>query len=100
MTKFQFPSEVNYTKTERKIINYIYENPASFVHISIGELAKRLGSSESTISRFARHTGFEDFKDLRNAVLRHLEENSSPAEKLSHTIYQETPSSLEGMLTR
>jgi DNA-binding MurR/RpiR family transcriptional regulator len=98
MTKFLFPTEIAYTKTEHKIINYIYENPTSFVHISIGELAKRLGSSESTISRFARHTGYTDFKELRNAVLYHLEENSSPAEKLNHTIYQQNPSSLEGML--
>ncbi|PXV93462.1 RpiR family transcriptional regulator [Lachnotalea glycerini] len=98
MTEFHFSSEVAYTKTERKIINYIYENPSSFVHISISELAKRLGTSESTISRFARHTGYADFKELRNAVLCHLEGNSSPAEKLNHTIYKQDLSSFDGML--
>lgn len=97
MTKFHFP-DVTYTKAEHKIINYIYENPTSFVHISIGELSKRLGSSEATISRFTRHIGYDNFKELRNAVLAHLEENSSPADKLSQTIYQQNPSSIEGML--
>ena len=47
------PSE--FTKTERRIMNYILENPADFIHMSIGEAARRVGTSEPTISRFARH---------------------------------------------
>lgn len=32
------PSE--FTKTERRIMNYILENPADFIHMSIGEARK------------------------------------------------------------
>lgn len=41
------PSE--FTKTERRIMNYILENPADFIHMSIGEAARRVGTSEPTI---------------------------------------------------
>ncbi|MDF2610673.1 MAG: hypothetical protein K0R92_2147 [Lachnospiraceae bacterium] len=99
MLDFNFPKEcTTYTKAEQKIVNYIYENSTEFVHTSIGELSKRLGISESTISRFARHTGYSAFKELRNAVLYHLEELRPPADKLTHTIHQPDRSSMEGMM--
>lgn len=93
MSEFQFPSDIKYTKNELKIINYIYENPAVFIHISIGELSKRLGVSESTISRFARHTGYSDFKALRSSLFSYIQENHSPAEKLKYTMTDTFPAS-------
>ncbi len=91
-------NKTNFTKTEHKLINYIIENPTSFIHISIGELAKKIGSSEPTISRFARHCGYKDFKELKNAVLLHQAESNSPAHKLTSTIIQNSGSTLEEML--
>ncbi|MBS7525293.1 MurR/RpiR family transcriptional regulator [Fusibacter paucivorans] len=97
MAQFQFPDK-NYTKNEVRILNYITANPADFVQLSIGEIAKKLGNSESTISRFARHTGYSDFKELRNAVLRHLEEQRSPADKLSQSRMLQQTSSLTDIM--
>ena len=70
------PSE--FTKTERRIMNYILENPADFIHMSIGEAARRVGTSEPTISRFARHCGYSDFKELKTALLERQEEILPP----------------------
>ena len=90
------PSE--FTKTERRIMNYILENPADFIHMSIGEAARRVGTSEPTISRFARHCGYSDFKELKTALLERQEEIHSPARKLASSMERPDTSSLEGML--
>ena len=90
------PSE--FTKTERRIMNYILENPADFIHMSIGEAARRVGTSEPTISRFARHCGYSDFKELKTALLERQEELHSPARKLASSMERPDTSSLEGML--
>lgn len=91
-------NQVDFTKTEKKLINYIIENPSSFVHMSIGELAKKVGSSEPTISRFARHCGYKDFKELKNAILLHQEHLDSPAHKLTSSMVQKSGSVLEDLL--
>ncbi len=76
----------DFTKTEQKIINYIIENPDSFVHMTIGDAARAIGSSEPAISRFARHCGYADFKELKSTVLQHLSGTDSPAGKLNPAI--------------
>ena len=90
------PSE--FTKTERRIMNYILENPADFIHMSIGEAARRVGTSEPTISRFARHCGYSDFKELKTALLEKQEEIHSPARKLASSMERPDTSSLEVFL--
>lgn len=87
MTDIYFTKgHTDFTKTEQKIINYIIENPDSFVHITISDAARAIGSSEPTISRFARHCGYADFKELKSTVLQHLSGTDSPAGKLNSTI--------------
>ena len=58
--------------------------------MSIGDVARCIGSSEPTVSRFARHCGYADFKELRNAVLAHIAEENPPAGKLSSTLGSES----------
>lgn len=87
-----------FTKTEQKIVNYILEDPSAFLRQSIGELARRIGSSEPTISRFARHCGYADFKELKAAVSTAQEEHHSPAVKLCASMERPDTSTLEGML--
>ncbi len=87
-----------FTKTEKKLIDYILGNQERFIYMTISEVARNVGASEPTVSRFARHCGFRDFKELKNTVIQHLEENSSPARKLTSTLDQKNLSSPEGML--
>lgn len=101
MTDIYFTKgHTDFTKTEQKIINYIIENPDSFVHMTIGEAARAIGSSEPTISRFARHCGYADFKELKTTVLRHLSGTDSPAGKLNSTIGSASSGTPEGFLQR
>lgn len=57
-----FPTGVAYTPAEELIINHIVEKPREFLLQSIQDVAASLGISEATVSRFARHAGFGDFK--------------------------------------
>lgn len=71
------------TRAEQKILDYINTNPDSFLFSSIGQLAQRLELSDATVSRFARHAGCTDFKDLKNLV---MEQASGPAAKVAATL--------------
>ena len=99
MTQLPFlQKEIPFTKTEQKIISYILENPSDFIRLSIGETARRLGSSEPTLSRFARHAGYKDFKGLKDAVSRCQEGDDSPAGKMTSSISRLDRTTLQGML--
>ena len=63
-----FASGVSYTPAEELIMNHIIESPQEFLLQSIQEVARGLGVSDATVSRFARHAGFADFKALKAAV--------------------------------
>ena len=78
-----FAAGVEYTPAEELIINHIVENPHEFLLQSIQDVAASLGISEATVSRFARHAGFGDFKTLKNAVAAR---SLGPADKMSASI--------------
>lgn len=53
------------TKSESKILDYISNNADEFLFSSIGKMSRKLGVSVTTISRFARHVGCKDYKELK-----------------------------------
>lgn len=74
------------TPAEQKLLEYIEGNREEFLFMTIGQLAVKLEVSEATISRFARHLGCQDFKQLKSIVIEqnHLE---GPAGKLAGTLF-------------
>lgn len=64
-------SSAELTRAEQKILDFINTNPDTFLFSSIGQLAQQLELSDATLSRFARHVGCQDFKELKNLVLEH-----------------------------
>lgn len=85
------------TRAEQKILDYINTNTDAFLFSSIGQLARRLGLSDATVSRFARHVGCTDFKDLKSMV---VEQASGPAAKMAGTLSQDGPFSPAAWLER
>lgn len=75
-----FDRDVGYTQAERTIIDFISTNPAEFLVMPIQQLAARLGISDATVSRFARHAGYRDFKDLKAAVAAGARASSARAD--------------------
>ena len=63
-----FHQTVTYTRTEQEIIDFICKNPGVFLTASISQLAERLGISDASLSRLAKHAGYPDYKGLKAAV--------------------------------
>ncbi len=91
-----FKQGVAYTQAEHTIIDFISSNPTEFLVMPIQQLAERLGVSDATVSRFARHAGFRDFKELKGAIAAGT---LGPAEKLAASIGN-SPSSPVSFLKR
>ena len=81
-------SEKKYTRSEERILEFIEEFTDEFLFMSIGQLAQRLEISEATISRFARHTGYRDFKELKNGIAQQ-KSGKGAARKMAGTLLKE-----------
>lgn len=79
-------SSAELTRAEQKILDFINTNPDTFLFSSIGQLAQQLELSDATLSRFARHVGCQDFKELKNLVLE--QSASGPAVKLAGALQE------------
>ena len=52
-------------KAEKRIADWLMENPGEIIPLSIVELAERCGCGEATIVRFARRLGFSGYQDMK-----------------------------------
>ena len=69
-----------FSKTEKKIADFLMQNPDGILPLYITELSERCGTSEATIVRFAKRLGFEGYQQLKIAIaqessLRPVSEN-------------------------
>ncbi|MDI6618385.1 MAG: MurR/RpiR family transcriptional regulator [Clostridiales bacterium] len=55
----------NLNKTEKRIAEYILENPDDIIHLSIGELAERCSTSQAAIVRFCKSIQYNGYKDFK-----------------------------------
>ncbi|MBM6815813.1 MurR/RpiR family transcriptional regulator [Olsenella uli] len=78
-----FRRDVSYTEAEHLIMDFVSTRPAEFLVMSIQQVSARLKISDATVSRFARHAGFRDFKELKAAV---ASATLGPAEKIQASI--------------
>lgn len=81
-------AEGKYTKADLKLIEYIEMNTEKFLFMSISQLSESTGMSEATISRFARHMGYQDYKELRNGIIKQKTQNGA-AGKLAGTLLKD-----------
>ena len=58
------------TKSEAHLLDYIQNHTDEFMFSSIGDISAHLGISVATVSRFVRHMGFADFKDLKRYLAK------------------------------
>ena len=61
--------------SDRKIIQYILNNPLAISSLSIDKLSEKTGTSYATISRFCKKMGFDGFKDVKQQLLEELNED-------------------------
>ena len=79
----QLPEQL--TRADSKLLDYIANHTDEFLFSSIGQLARRLELSEATVSRFVRHVGCRDYKELKQVVMRQSALDG-PAARLAGTI--------------
>lgn len=98
MSDFRFNTDnLVLTKSEEKIINYIYENLSMIPFLSIVQISEELDISIATLSRFVRHVGYENYKDLKSAIIEH-EKSPTPASKLQKTLSQKSSTDIRSLL--
>ena len=84
--QLQFPGMPDQlTRSEGRILDYISSNSDEFFLSSIGEVSERLDVSVTTLSRFARHLGFQNYKEFKQSVIQQTS-SSGPAAKLAGTL--------------
>jgi DNA-binding MurR/RpiR family transcriptional regulator len=58
----------HFTKSEKRVANYLNQNQDEAAFLSAGEIADRLQLSEATMVRFARTIGFDSYPAMRVAL--------------------------------
>ena len=64
-------------KAEKRIADWIFENPKKIISLSIIELAEQCRCGEATIVRFAKRLGLNGFQELKFSLA--AENGGSPA---------------------
>ena len=85
--QLQFPGMPDQlTRSEGRILDYISSNSDEFFLSSIGEVSERLDVSVTTLSRFARHLGFQNYyKEFKQSVIQQTSSSGAGA-KLAGTL--------------
>lgn len=73
------------TKSEAHLLDYIQNHTDEFMFSSIGDISAHLGISVATVSRFVRHMGFADFKDLKRYLAK-ANYHQGPAAKMKESM--------------
>ena len=73
----------SFSKSEKKIADFLMENPHSILPLYITDLAEKCGTSEATVVRFSKHLGFKGYQQLKIAIAqesqsRPINENITP----------------------
>lgn len=73
-------------EAEKKIADYMIENKAAVVDMTVGELARASGTSDATVSRFCRRCGFKGFHNLKLTLAREVLEDEQKDQSVSNDI--------------
>ncbi|MGG1635784.1 MurR/RpiR family transcriptional regulator [Paenibacillus sp. NRS-1760] len=57
-----------FTDKEKKIANYILDNPGKIIHSTINEVAFDLNVAEATVFRFCKHIGYKGYQAMKIAL--------------------------------
>ena len=63
-----------FTKTDKRIVNYIRQNGYSDAFSTINSLAHAIGTSPATMTRFSHKLDYENFQDLKFNIQQEMTE--------------------------
>lgn len=70
------------TKSQRKVAEFIIDNPSKITLMSADQLAKASGVGETTVIRFARILGYNGYSDMKEEFQRSLVNNLTSSRKV------------------
>lgn len=70
-------------ETNKKIADFILQNPEMATFSSLVEISKNVGVSDATLVRFARELGYKGFRELREDLLDYIRRIIYPTQKSS-----------------
>ena len=65
-------TENNFSKTEKKIADFVLANPREVITLSISELAVKCGVSDATVFRFCKHLNLNGYQEFRMELILSL----------------------------
>jgi len=68
----------NFSKTEKKVAEYILQNPELVETHTIIKIATESNTSTSAVLRFCQSLGFKGYKDFRYEMVQYLHNNHKP----------------------
>ncbi len=72
--------------TQRKLIQFILDHPDIAAFLAIGDLAKKIGISTSSISRAAVDMGYSGFPDMQKEIQQYLRRRILPTERMERAV--------------
>lgn len=88
----------NANGAERKIVDFLLENPEQVVNCTIHELAEKTYSSASTIVRLCKKLGFKGYKDFQKSLVYELALRKEALDEKTQEITRED--SLESIIEK
>jgi DNA-binding MurR/RpiR family transcriptional regulator len=85
-----------YSKSFKKIVDFIKHNQSVVSFISINELAKETGTSPATVTRFSKNLGFKGYPDFQRVFQKDVEISTSHMREFRQEI---DSASKEGILS-
>ncbi|MFC4408980.1 MurR/RpiR family transcriptional regulator [Chungangia koreensis] len=70
------------SKSQKKVAQYILDNPNNILFQTVEKLAKEVGVSDATVVRFANALGYKGYPDLQNHIQRRLQRKLKTTERL------------------
>lgn len=67
-----------FTNVEKKIADYVLENPQKVIYMSIGELATACGVGDTSVFRFCRHIDKKGYMDFKMDLAQILSSRGDP----------------------
>lgn len=87
------------TQSQRKVAEFIIDNPSKITLMSADQLAKASGVGETTVIRFARILGYSGYSDMKEDFQRALVNNMTSSKKVEEGLKAVTSETiLEGLL--
>lgn len=79
------------SKTQKRIANYIIENPESACFLSVRDLAKKLQTTEVTVFKFIKNIGYTSYNDFKKDLQTQIQNWISPNERIKQAVYNFDP---------